>query len=176
MRGYSLIPPGVELCSLPIVPLFETIEDLRASAGIMRILLAIPIVRRSIRRQGNVQEVMIGYSDSNKDAGYTTANWELAKAQIELTRIGEEFGADITFFHGRGGSVSRGGAPTERAIAAQPRGSIRNQFRITEQGEVVGARYGDNQAAMWHLELLCSSVLAHVLNDFRQNGRDRRIQ
>lgn len=163
--GLFIDAAGVELCSLPIVPLFETIEDLRASAGIMRILLAIPIVRRSIRRQGNVQEVMIGYSDSNKDAGYTTANWELAKTQGELTRIGEEFGVDITFFHGRGGSVSRGGAPTERAIAAQPRGSIRNQFRITEQGEVVGARYGDNQAATWHLELLCSSVLAHVLND-----------
>ena len=116
--------PGVESCTLPIVPLFETIDDLQRAPAIMRELLAVPLVKRSVRAQGGVQEVMIGYSDSNKDGGFLTSNWELYKAQIKLTRVGKEAGAPIAFFHGRGGSVSRGGAPTGRAIAAQPAGSI----------------------------------------------------
>ncbi|MFY9835565.1 MAG: phosphoenolpyruvate carboxylase, partial [Xanthobacteraceae bacterium] len=134
--GLFLDAAGVEICPLPIVPLFETIADLRAAPAIMRSLLGIPLVRRSARWQGGVQEVMIGYSDSNKDGGFVTSNWELAKAQSKLTSLGEESGIAIAFFHGRGGSVSRGGAPTGRAIAAQPAGSIRGRFRITEQGEV----------------------------------------
>ena len=116
---------GVESSTLPIVPLFETIEDLQRAPAIMKELLAVPLVRRSVRAQGGVQEVMIGYSDSNKDGGFLTSNWELSKAQIKLTRLGRESGVPIAFFHGRGGSVSRGGAPTGRAIAAQPAGSIK---------------------------------------------------
>ena len=103
---------GTEICPLPIVPLFETIEDLRAAPSIMRELLAVPVVRRSTNWQGGVQEVMIGYSDSNKDGGFFASNWELAKAQSQLTKVGDELGVKIAFFHGRGGSVSRGGAPT----------------------------------------------------------------
>jgi phosphoenolpyruvate carboxylase len=103
---------GVESCTLPIVPLFETIEDLQRAPAIMKELLAVPLVRRSVRAQGGVQEVMIGYSDSNKDGGFVTSNWELSKAQTKLTRLGKEAGVPIAFFHGRGGSVSRGGAPT----------------------------------------------------------------
>ena len=111
----------------------HALEDVREA-------LAIPLIRRSTHWQGNVQEVMIGYSDSNKDGGFVASNWELAKAQSSLTKVGAEAGTAIAFFHGRGGSVSRGGAPTGRAIAAQPAGSIRGRFRVTEQGEVVYLR------------------------------------
>ena len=103
---------AVERCTLPIVPLLETIPDLRRAADILKEVLAVPLVQRSLYVQGKIQEVMIGYSDSNKDGGYLTAHWELAKAQRSLTRLGSEHGIAIAFFHGRGGSVSRGGAPT----------------------------------------------------------------
>ncbi|GJD53274.1 Phosphoenolpyruvate carboxylase [Methylobacterium crusticola] len=165
--GLFLDAAGIEVCPLPIVPLFETIDDLRAAPAIMRALLRIPVVRRSTRQQGGVQEVMIGYSDSNKDGGFVAANWELAKAQAKLTRIGEEAGVPIAFFHGRGGSVSRGGAPTARAIAAQPPGSIRGRFRTTEQGEVVSFKYANRGTAAYQMELLASSVLAHALDGGR---------
>ena len=98
---------GTEICPLPIVPLFETIDDLRAAPAIMRELLAVPLVRRSTNWQGGVQEVMIGYSDSNKDGGFFASNWELAKAQVKLTKVSDETGVKIAFFHGRGGSVSQ---------------------------------------------------------------------
>ena len=169
LSGLFLDSAGIELCTLPIVPLFETIADLRAAPAIMREVFAVPAIRRSIRRQGNVQEVMIGYSDSNKDGGYFAANWELSKAQMKLTALGESAGGCIAFFHGRGGSVSRGGAPTQRAIAAQPRGSIRGRFRTTEQGEVVSVRYANRGTAGVQLELLASSVLAHALGAGEQS-------
>ena len=161
--GLFLDAAGVEICPVPIVPLFETVADLRAAPAIIRSLLEIPLVRRSARWQGGVQEVMIGYSDSNKDGGFLTSNWELAKAQSKLTRVGEESGVAIAFFHGRGGSVSRGGAPTGRAIAAQPAGSIRGRFRVTEQGEVVSFKYANRGTAAYQIELLASSVFEHAL-------------
>ncbi len=160
----------VERCVLPIVPLFETIDDLRRAPAIMRELLAVPVVRRSVREQGGVQEVMIGYSDSNKDGGYFAANWELYKAQVKLTRLGEELGTPIAFFHGRGGSVSRGGAPTGRAIAAQPAGSINGRFRLTEQGEVVSYKYANRGTAAYQIELLASSVLEHSLKSQKEQA------
>ncbi|MGH8577404.1 MAG: phosphoenolpyruvate carboxylase, partial [Gammaproteobacteria bacterium] len=141
--GLFVDAQGVEACALPVVPLFETIEDLRRAPGIMRELLATAVVRRSVREQGGVQEVMIGYSDSNKDGGFFTSNWELQLCQARLTRVGEEAGLPIAFFHGRGGSVCRGGVPTGRAIAAQPAGSVGGRCRITEQGEVVSAKYAN---------------------------------
>jgi phosphoenolpyruvate carboxylase len=161
---------GTESCTLPIVPLFETIEDLQRAPAIMRELLSIPVVRRSVRAQGGVQEVMIGYSDSNKDGGFLTSNWELSKAQIKLTRLGKEVGIPISFFHGRGGSVSRGGAPTGRAIAAQPAGSIQGRMRITEQGEVVSFKYANRGTAQYQLELLAASVLEHSLKSEREKA------
>jgi phosphoenolpyruvate carboxylase len=118
--------------------------------------------------QGKTQEVMIGYSDSNKDGGYLTAHWELAKAQSSLTRLGREHGVAIAFFHGRGGSVSRGGAPSGRAIAAAPAGSIRGHFRVTEQGEVVSFKYANRGTAAYQVELLGASVLEHVLRSERE--------
>ena len=159
---------AVERCTLPIVPLLETIPDLRRAPAILKELLAVPLVQRSLHVQGKMQEVMIGYSDSNKDGGYLTAHWELAKAQSSLTRLGREHGVAIAFFHGRGGSVSRGGAPSGRAIAAAPAGSIRGQFRVTEQGEVVSFKYANRGTAAYHVELLGASVLEHVLRSERE--------
>ena len=158
---------AVERCTLPIVPLLETIPDLRRAAPILKELLGVPLVQRSLYVQGKVQEVMIGYSDSNKDGGYLTAHWELAKAQSTLTRLGRELGVTIAFFHGRGGSVSRGGAPAGRAIAASPAGSIRGQFRVTEQGEVVSFKYANRGTAAYQIELLGASVVEHVLRSER---------
>ena len=159
---------AVERCTLPIVPLLETIPDLRRAPAILKELLAVPLVQRSLHVQGKTQEVMIGYSDSNKDGGYLTAHWELAKAQSSLTRLGREHGVAIAFFHGRGGSVSRGGAPSGRAIAAAPAGSIRGHFRVTEQGEVVSFKYANRGTAAYQVELLGASVLEHVLRSERE--------
>jgi phosphoenolpyruvate carboxylase len=162
--------PGVESCTLPIVPLFETIDDLQRAPAIMKELFNVPLVRRSVRAQGGVQEVMIGYSDSNKDGGFLASNWELYKAQIRLTRLGREAGVPIAFFHGRGGSVSRGGAPTGRAIAAQPAGSIGGRMRITEQGEVVSFKYANRGTAQYQIELLAASVVEHTLKSEREEA------
>jgi phosphoenolpyruvate carboxylase len=159
---------AIERCTLPIVPLLETIPDLRRAVPILKEVLSVPLVQRSLYVQGKIQEVMIGYSDSNKDGGYLTAHWELAKAQSSLTRLGSEQGVAIAFFHGRGGSVSRGGAPTGRAIAAAPAGSIRGQFRVTEQGEVVSFKYANRGTAAYQIELLGASVLEHVLRSERE--------
>ncbi|HTS88265.1 MAG TPA: phosphoenolpyruvate carboxylase [Gemmatimonadales bacterium] len=154
---------GVESCTLPIVPLFETIEDLHRAPSVMKELLEVPVVRRTVRALGGSQEVMIGYSDSNKDGGYFSSNWELVKAQARLTRLGLQLGVPISFFHGRGGSVSRGGAPLGRAIAAQPAGSIRGRMRLTEQGEVVSFKYANRGTAQYQVELLAASVIEHSL-------------
>jgi phosphoenolpyruvate carboxylase len=168
--GAFLDATGTEICAMPIVPLFETIADLRAAPAIMREALPIPIIRRSTHWQNDVQEVMIGYSDSNKDGGFVASNWELAKAQSQLTKVGTEAGMAIAFFHGRGGSVSRGGAPTGRAIAAQPAGSIRGRFRVTEQGEVVSYKYANKGTALYQMELLAASVLEHALKSEREEA------
>ncbi len=159
---------GVESCTLAIVPLFETLEDLHRAPAMMRELLGIPVVRRTVRALGGTQEVMIGYSDSNKDGGYLSSNWELVKAQARLTRVGEELGVAISFFHGRGGSVSRGGAPLGRAIAAQPAGSVRGRMRLTEQGEVVSSKYANRGTAQYQVELLAAGVIEHSLRSERE--------
>ncbi len=165
---------AVERCTLPVVPLLESMADLRRAPALMKELLAVPLVQRSVHQHGNVQEVMIGYSDSNKDGGYFAANWELVKTQAALVRLGTDLGVKIAFFHGRGGSVSRGGAPTGRAIAALPAGSIRGGFRVTEQGEVVSAKYANRGTAHYQVELLASSVLKHVLLSEREAALEPR--
>ncbi|MBI2970377.1 MAG: phosphoenolpyruvate carboxylase [Gammaproteobacteria bacterium] len=161
---------GVEQCLLPVVPLFETIADLRAAPAIMKDLLTVPLVRRSVKARDGMQEVMIGYSDSNKDGGFLSSNWELSKAQAALSRVGEKAGIPIAFFHGRGGSVSRGGAPTGRAIAAQPPGSIHGRIRITEQGEVVSSKYANRGTAQYQMELLAASVFQHSLKSLEEEA------
>lgn len=167
--GLFVDQQAMESCRLPIVPLFETIDDLQRAREMMKEILTTPIIKRSVKDQGGVQEVMIGYSDSNKDGGYLTANWELNKAQASLTKIGQECGIPIVFFHGRGGSVSRGGAPTGHAIAAQPAGSIHGQMRITEQGEVVSSKYANEGTAQYQMELLAASVFEHTLKSLDEN-------
>ena len=157
-------------CRLPIVPLFETIDDLQRAPQMMKELLSAPVIKRSIQSQTGVQEVMIGYSDSNKDGGFFTANWELTKAQVKLTETGTEAGIPISFFHGRGGSVSRGGAPTGLAIAAQPAGSVHGQMRITEQGEVVSSKYANEGTAQYQMELLAASVFEHTLKSLDEDA------
>lgn len=152
-----------ESCRLRIVPLFETIDDLRAGPAIMKELLATAVVQKSVRDSGGRQEIMLGYSDSNKDGGFFCASFELFEAQRRLIRVGKQAGVDINFFHGRGGSVSRGGAPTGRAIAAQPAGTINGHMRVTEQGEVVSSKFANRGTALNNLEVLTSSILVHTL-------------
>jgi phosphoenolpyruvate carboxylase len=142
----------------------------------VRELLSVPLIRRSTGWQGGVQEVMIGYSDSNKDGGFLASNWELAKAQVRLTKLSDETGVRIAFFHGRGGSVSRGGAPTGRAIAAQPAGSIRGRFRVTEQGEVISSKYANRGTAAYQMELLAASVFEHALKSEREDALKPRAE
>ena len=163
ITGVFSVENEKEYSRLSIVPLFETIEDLRTGPMIVKELLAVPIISKTIKQKTGIQEVMIGYSDSNKDGGYFTANWELNRAQASLTKVGDEAGIPISFFHGRGGSVSRGGAPTGIAVAAQPAGSVHGQMRITEQGEVVSSKYANEGTAQYQMELLAASVFQHTL-------------
>lgn len=156
--------PDLAAADLRVVPLFETIDDLRAAPDILRDLLALPHVRRMLRTGTDRVEIMLGYSDSNKDGGFLCSTWELEKAQRRITRVLAQEGLKPLFFHGRGGSASRGGAPTARAIAAQPAGTVAGQLRLTEQGEVVSSKYANRGTALAQLELLASSVLGHSLD------------
>ncbi|HHK7603178.1 TPA: phosphoenolpyruvate carboxylase, partial [Streptococcus pneumoniae] len=131
-----------ERARVQIVPLFETIEDLDHSEETMRKYLSLSLAKKWIDSRNNYQEIMLGYSDSNKDGGYLSSCWTLYKAQQQLTAIGDEFGVKVTFFHGRGGTVGRGGGPTYEAITSQPLKSIKDRIRLTEQGEVIGNKYG----------------------------------
>ncbi|MBY8977474.1 phosphoenolpyruvate carboxylase [Rhodobacteraceae bacterium NNCM2] len=151
-----------------VCPLFETIEDLQNAPGILQDLIAQPVLRHEIDSQGGEVEVMLGYSDSNKDGGFLAATWEVYKAQRRIVETCARRGLEVRFFHGRGGSVSRGGAPTGRAIAAQPTGTVNGRLRVTEQGEVVSAKYSNRGTAQYQLELLGASVLAHSLKSPRE--------
>lgn len=146
-----------------IVPLFETIEDLENSRGIMEEYLDYDIVRRWIAANKGYQEVMLGYSDSNKDGGYLSSVWTLYKAQNELTRIGTERGIKVTFIHGRGGTVGRGGGPSYEAITSQPFGSIKDRIRLTEQGEIIENKYGNKDVAYYNLEMLVSATIDRIV-------------
>jgi len=143
------------------VPLFETIEDLRNSSKILKEIYSVPLVKRSVLAQQNCLEIMLGYSDSNKDGGFLCSSWELIKAQNKLVATAAKIGLKLKFFHGRGGSVSRGGAPVGRAIAAQPAGTINGKMRITEQGEVVSSKYANRGTALHEMEQLTAGVLLH---------------
>ena len=145
--------------SVDVVPLFETIEDLENAPAILETLLANPVYRANVEARGGQQEVMVGYSDSNKDGGYLTANWKLYQAQTRLAEIAEKHGVKLRLFHGRGGAVGRGGGPAGKAILAQPPGSVRGRLKITEQGEVIAARYFDEEIAARNLEQIVHAVL-----------------
>ncbi len=144
---------------IDIVPLFETVDDLLGAAETMERLFAHPVYAQHLKQRGNQQQIMIGYSDSNKDGGYMRANWMLFTAQRQMAQTCLKHGIKLTLFHGRGGSLGRGGGPTNRAILAQPQESVRGRIRITEQGEVVSSRYSDPGIARRHLEQLLNAVM-----------------
>lgn len=152
-----------ERARVQIVPLFETIEDLDHSEETMRKYLSLSLAKKWIASRNNYQEIMLGYSDSNKDGGYLSSCWTLYKAQQQLTAIGDEFGVKVTFFHGRGGTVGRGGGPTYEAITSQPLKSIKDRIRLTEQGEVIGNKYGNKDAAYYNLEMLVSAAINRMI-------------
>jgi phosphoenolpyruvate carboxylase len=182
MRG--LLSDPQSLCDLIVVPLFETIEDLRNAAPIMREFYALPGVAQLVRRSGAEQDIMLGYSDSNKDGGIFTSNWELYRAEIALVELFDELAAEglgavvdaagattsvaatpirLRMFHGRGGTVGRGGGPSYQAILAQPPGTVRGQIRLTEQGEVIGSKYANPEIGRRNLETLVAATLEATL-------------
>jgi phosphoenolpyruvate carboxylase len=146
-----------------IIPLFETIDDLRGCGKIMDELFTIPYYRKLLNSRGDTQEVMLGYSDSNKDGGYLTANWELYKAEVGLVKVFAKHGIELRLFHGRGGTVGRGGGPSYDAILAQPPGSVNGQIRITEQGEVISSKYSNPEIGRRNLETLIAATLEATL-------------
>jgi phosphoenolpyruvate carboxylase len=160
-------------CAFDIVPLFETIEDLRRASVTVRDLLAQPLYRSLVDGRGGWQEVMIGYSDSNKDGGYLAANWALYRAEDDLVAVAKAAGVRLRLFHGRGGTVGRGGGPSYDAVLAQPPGSVDGSIRITEQGEVVAAKYSQPSLARRNLETLVAAALEASCLDTEQLGDNR---
>jgi phosphoenolpyruvate carboxylase len=157
---------------LMVIPLFETIPDLRRAAEIMEKLMAIPVVRRLITKQGELQEVMLGYSDSNKDGGFLTSTWELYKAETRLVDVFKRAGVTLRLFHGRGGTVGRGGGPSYEAILAQPSGTVNGQIRLTEQGEIIASKFSNPEIGRRNLELLVSATLEASLMPPSDSSRD----
>ncbi|CAM8638061.1 Ppc Phosphoenolpyruvate carboxylase [Comamonadaceae bacterium] len=164
MRG-TLDASGIS--DLIVVPLFETIEDLRNAAPIMREFYALTGVADLVKRSGGEQDIMLGYSDSNKDGGIFTSNWELYRAEIALVELFDVLAAQhkiqLRMFHGRGGTVGRGGGPSYQAILAQPPGTVRGQIRLTEQGEVIGSKYANPEIGRRNLETLVAATLEATL-------------
>jgi phosphoenolpyruvate carboxylase len=176
LRSY---PEGI-VCLLPVVPLFETIEDLEGSAAMLRAFLSEPVTRNSLaffaRRVGRpgelLQQVMVGYSDSNKDGGILASQWALQRAQRSLAEVAREFGVEIRFFHGRGGTVSRGAGPTHRFLEALPHGSLGGQMRLTEQGETIAQKFANPATATYNLEMCLAGVTATSVRHRRSERED----
>jgi phosphoenolpyruvate carboxylase len=158
LKEAGLVDPSGR-SAINIVPLFETIEDLQASAGIMDRMLSLHEYRKLVDSHGAVQEVMLGYSDSNKDGGFVTSGWELYKAEIGLIEVFEHHHVRLRLFHGRGGSVGRGGGPSYDAIIAQPGGAVNGQIRITEQGEIISSKYSNAEVGRNNLDILAAATL-----------------
>jgi phosphoenolpyruvate carboxylase len=163
LKEAGLLRPREGALDVNIVPLFETIEDLRNCGRVMDGLLALPEYARFLQNRGRVQEVMLGYSDSNKDGGFLTSGWELYKAEIALIEVFRRHGVRLRLFHGRGGSVGRGGGPSYQAILAQPSGAVQGAIRITEQGEVIAAKYSNAELGRRNLEILAAATLEATL-------------
>jgi phosphoenolpyruvate carboxylase len=169
LKEVGLLEPRPEAgdgrLAMDIVPLFETIGDLQRCGRVMEALFALPAYRRLLASRGNVQEVMLGYSDSNKDGGYLTSTWELYKAELTLVDVFRRHKVGLRLFHGRGGSVGRGGGPSYEAILAQPAGAVRGQIRVTEQGEVIAGKYSNAEVGRRNLETLAAATFEATLLD-----------
>jgi len=176
-REVGLIDLSRDIARIGFVPLFETIDDLRAITEIMDALLNDPGYRRIVELRGNIQEVMVGYSDSNKDGGISTSQWEIHKALRTVREVSKRHGVEIPVFHGRGGTVGRGGGPTHDAILAQPSGVITGLMKTTEQGEVIADKYSRPRLARRNLDLAYSamleSTLMHTESRIGDEARDR---
>ena len=157
---------------LDVAPLFETVDDLKAAPDVMRQLFEDPVYRRHLAARGDRQTVMLGYSDSAKDGGLLASRWALQCAQRDLLALANEAGVRIAFFHGRGGSISRGGGKTERAVIAAPRGTVDGFLRVTEQGEVIHRKYGIRALALRNLEQTAGAVLRASLRPRPADGRE----
>ncbi len=157
-------------CPVGIVPLFETIDDLHGGAAILEAALELPLYRAIVHARDENQEVMLGYSDSNKDGGYLAANWALYRAELDLVESARKTGIRLRLFHGRGGTVGRGGGPSYEAILAQPPGAVNGSLRLTEQGEVIAAKYAEPLMARRNLETLVAATLESTLLDVEGLG------
>ncbi|MGY1802655.1 phosphoenolpyruvate carboxylase [Blastococcus sp. SYSU D00922] len=175
LKEVGLLDPGAEggpTSSVGISPLFETIGDLQAAGTTLAAMLDQPLYRSLVASRGEQQEVMLGYSDSNKDGGYLAANWALYRAELDLVEVARAEGIRLRLFHGRGGTVGRGGGPSYEAIRAQPPGAVAGALRITEQGEVIAAKYADPDLARRNLEALVAATLEASLLDIEGLGDD----
>ncbi|MCU1667959.1 MAG: ppc [Blastococcus sp.] len=175
LKEAGLLDPAAEggpACSIGISPLFETIDDLKNAGTTLAAMLDQPLYRALLDSRGGVQEVMLGYSDSNKDGGYLAANWALYRAELALVDVARAGGIRLRLFHGRGGTVGRGGGPSYEAIRAQPPGAVAGALRITEQGEVIAAKYADPDLARRNLEALVAATLEATLLDVEGLGDD----
>ncbi|WP_345770456.1 phosphoenolpyruvate carboxylase [Blastococcus saxobsidens] len=175
LKEVGLLDPAAAdgpTCPVGISPLFETIGDLQGAATTLGAVLDQPLYRALLADRGDVQEVMLGYSDSNKDGGYLAANWALYRAELELVELSRREGVRLRLFHGRGGTVGRGGGPSYDAIRAQPPGAVAGALRITEQGEVIAAKYADPDLARRNLEALVAATLESTLLDVEGLGDD----
>ena len=180
LRG-TLNDAAGAVSDLIVVPLFETIGDLRNAAPIMRAFYALPGIAALMQRSGAEQDIMLGYSDSNKDGGTFTSNWELYRAETRaggaVRRLGRSHGITLRLFHGRGGTVGRGGGPSYQAILAQPPGTVNGQIRLTEQGEVIASKYAHPEIGRRNLETLVAATLEATLlhpDQERPQGLPRR--
>ncbi|WP_445500887.1 phosphoenolpyruvate carboxylase [Microvirga sp. G4-2] len=177
LKEAGLLRPREGATAVNIIPLFETIADLRNCSRVMDALFALPDYMRLLRSRGQAQEVMLGYSDSNKDGGYLTSGWELYKAETELVDVFKRHGVGLRLFHGRGGSVGRGGGPSYQAILAQPGGAVQGAIRITEQGEVIAGKYSNPDLGRRNLEILAAATLeASLLHSDRSAPRDEYLK
>ncbi|WP_019640691.1 phosphoenolpyruvate carboxylase [Paenibacillus fonticola] len=167
---------GTVICTLQSVPLFETIDDLHAAPGIMHTLFSMPIYRQSVAAMNDLQEIMLGYSDSNKDGGVVTANWELRVALKQITAAANRSGVKLKFFHGRGGALGRGGMPLNRSILVQPAETIGGGIKITEQGEVISSRYSLKGIAYRSLEHATSALITAAINAKLHRENDENEQ